>query len=122
LGSAGAQLDTRLSIIWRDRRLNLHANLNGTFTRHHGARRMLGVMRWAFVLQLGSQTRPADRHFDGRIEEVDTGRELRFRSTDELLGFMALCFQIAGDRQPARREENDGCRAQAVDLGSRRSS
>jgi hypothetical protein len=56
-------------------------------------------MRWAFVLQLGSQTRPLDRHFEGCIEEVDTGRELRFRSTDELLAFMSLCFELALERR-----------------------
>jgi hypothetical protein len=39
-------------------------------------------MRQAFVLQLGSETEAPRRHFVGFIEEVDTGRELRFRSTD----------------------------------------
>src|SRR4030095_9158525 len=49
-------------------------------------------MRQAFVLQLGSETETARRHFEGCIEEVDTGRELRFRSTDELLEFLGKCF------------------------------
>ena len=49
-------------------------------------------MRQAFVLQLGSQTDVARRHFEGCIEEVDTGRELRFKSTDELLEFLGKCF------------------------------
>jgi len=52
-------------------------------------------MRWAFVLQLGSQTQPALRRFEGWIEEVDSGRELRFRSTDELLAFLGECFEKA---------------------------
>jgi hypothetical protein len=55
----------------------------------------MAVMRWAFVLQLASETRPSTRHFEGRIEEVDTGRELRFRSTDELLTFLGECFDLA---------------------------
>jgi hypothetical protein len=46
-------------------------------------------VRWAFVLELGSGTAPLQRCFDGWIEEVDTGSELRFRSTEELLAFLA---------------------------------
>ena len=49
------------------------------------------AMRQAFVLQLGADTDPARQHFTGVIEEVDTGRELRFKSTDELLAFLAQC-------------------------------
>ena len=52
-------------------------------------------MRQAFVLQLGADTDPARQHFTGCIEEVDTGRELRFKSTDELLTFLAECFERA---------------------------
>jgi hypothetical protein len=70
-------------------------------------------MRHAFVLQLGSGTRPPDRHFEGAIEEVDTGRELRFRSTDELLSFLARCFDLArlahhGDSGGSDPDEEDG--------------
>jgi hypothetical protein len=50
-------------------------------------------MRQAFVLQLGAETDVAQRHFVGSIEEVDTGRELRFKSTDELLDFLTQCFE-----------------------------
>ena len=53
-------------------------------------------MRRAFVLKLGPETQPAKRHFEGYIEEVDTGRELRFRSTEELLVFLSKCFDAAG--------------------------
>ena len=53
------------------------------------------AMRQAFVLQLASGTETARRHFEGFIEEVDTGRELRFRSTDELLQFLGKCFDEA---------------------------
>jgi hypothetical protein len=52
-------------------------------------------MRRAFVLQLGSETETARRHFAGSVEEVDTGRELRFKSTDELLEFLGKCFDEA---------------------------
>ncbi|HKE57556.1 MAG TPA: hypothetical protein VKB46_12660 [Pyrinomonadaceae bacterium] len=52
-------------------------------------------MKWAFVLQLGSETNTGQHQFTGFIEEVDTGRELRFRSTDELLEFLGKCFNEA---------------------------
>ena len=53
-------------------------------------------MRWAFVIQLASDSNPSQRHFTGRIEEVDSARELRFRSTDELLSFIGDCFAKSG--------------------------
>jgi hypothetical protein len=56
-------------------------------------------MRQAFVLQLGPETDPARGHFAGFIEEVDTGRELRFRSTEELLEFLTRCAEDAIQRE-----------------------
>jgi hypothetical protein len=64
---------------------------------------MVSHVRWAFVLQLGPETRAAERQFTGRIEEVDTGREVRFRSTDELLAFLAEC---AEPRMTERRSQD----------------
>jgi len=52
-------------------------------------------MRQAFVLQLGLKTDVVRRHFEGCIEEVDTGRELRFKSTEELISFLCKCFEEA---------------------------
>jgi hypothetical protein len=49
-------------------------------------------MRGAFVLTLASDAQPTQGRLEGWIEEVDTGRELRFRSTEELLAFLARCF------------------------------
>jgi len=54
-------------------------------------------MRGAFVLQLGAETKTRQKCFCGRIEEVDTGREIRFRSTQELLDFLAQCFSNTSD-------------------------
>ena len=77
-----------------------HAKLHATFTALCRRRRnVIHVMRAAFVLQLDSDTHPAERRVTGRIEEVDTGRELRFRSTDELLAFLCHCFELAQHRQ-----------------------
>jgi hypothetical protein len=63
-------------------------------------------MRWAFVLQLASDTQPPQGHFEGWIEEIDTGRELRFRSTEELLAFLSQCFEHR-DRKPHEETVDD---------------
>lgn len=63
-------------------------------------------MKQAFVVKLGANTNSEVRHFEGCVEEVDTGRELRFRSTEELLAFLAECFDKAV-RPP--ESEDDGC-------------
>jgi hypothetical protein len=62
-------------------------------------------MRWAFVIQLASDSNPSQRQFSGRIEEVDSARELRFRSTDELLMFLGDCCARSGD--PANPDNQD---------------
>jgi hypothetical protein len=65
-------------------------------------------MRLAFVLKLGPETNTAERQFEGWIEEVDTGRELRFRSTDELMTFLHDCVELARDRERAsNHHENE---------------
>jgi len=56
-------------------------------------------MKLAYVLQIGPETDVSRRHFVGRIEEIDTGRELRFKSTDELLAFLAECFDMSRERE-----------------------
>jgi hypothetical protein len=68
-------------------------------------------MRSTFVLRLGSDTQPARRHFEGWIEEVDTARELRFRSTEELLRFLGDCVELTRQRNlesQQRADEEDG--------------
>lgn len=55
-------------------------------------------MRCAFVVRLGPKTKPSEGRFEGWVEEVDTGKELRFRSQNELLKFLGQRFQaIFGD-------------------------
>ena len=50
-------------------------------------------MRAAFVVRLGRDTKPAQDYFEGWVEEVDSGNELRFHSTTELLRFLGQRFQ-----------------------------
>jgi hypothetical protein len=63
-------------------------------------------MRSAFVLRLGPETKPSEGRFGGWIEEVDTGRELRFRSAEELLAFLGLCYEVAQKRNPRGGADN----------------
>jgi hypothetical protein len=51
-------------------------------------------MRGAFVVQLGPESIPTEGRFEGWVEEVDSCIELRFRSTEELLKFMGLRFDL----------------------------
>ena len=60
-------------------------------------------MRWAFVVQLGLESRPAEGRFEGWVEEVDSSVELRFRSAEELLRFMGNRFDLAAG--PGKVEE-----------------
>src|SRR5262245_17776910 len=46
------------------------------------------VMRGAFLIRLGKDTKPAEGCFEGWVEEVDSGNGLRFRSSEELLRFL----------------------------------
>ena len=52
-------------------------------------------MRGAFVVQLGPETKPSESRFEGLVEEVDSGRELRFRSAEELMNFLGQRFDLA---------------------------
>ena len=86
-----------------------HGKLHATFTRPSvSATYGDDVMRWAFVLQLGSQTKAPPGQLEGWIEEVDTGREMRFRSTDELLAFLGERFEAAQRRERGVDDNADG--------------
>lgn len=50
------------------------------------------VMRAAFVVRLGRKTKPAQNIFEGSVEEIDTGKELRFHSAEELIQFLGQSF------------------------------
>jgi len=51
-------------------------------------------MRGAFVLRLGPHTDPSTGHLEGSIEEVDSGKEVKFQSAAELLRFLRERFQL----------------------------
>jgi hypothetical protein len=51
-------------------------------------------MRGAFVVRLGPGTRPSENHFEGWAEEVDSGKEVKFHSLDQLVKFFSERFQM----------------------------
>jgi hypothetical protein len=63
------------------------------------------VMRGAFVVQLVNGTQPNQGQFEGWVEEVDSGMQLRFRSTDELVTFLTRRMQAVCRREDD--QEND---------------
>jgi hypothetical protein len=63
------------------------------------------VMRGAFVVQL---LKTQDRHFEGSVEEVDTGIQTRFVTETELIGFLRDRFsRTAYPQKGATNERNN---------------
>ena len=56
------------------------------------------------MVRLGPKTRPSEGRFEGWVEEVDTGKELRFSSNHELLTFLGERFEavLAKEVESAR--------------------
>jgi len=50
------------------------------------------VMKRAFVIRFSPDTNPAQGKFQGHVEEVDSGKELKFRSIEEFLAFVQECI------------------------------
>jgi hypothetical protein len=69
------------------------------------------IMRGAFVVQLGPETKPANGRFEGWVQEVDSCNELRFRSSEELLKFLGRRFELA--KVSAEKARADQKREQA---------
>ena len=56
-------------------------------------------MRGAYVVRLGPGTDFAGGQFEGSVEEVDTGKRLKFQSKEELLKFLGQSFEEALGRE-----------------------
>lgn len=67
-------------------------------------------MRGAFVVRLGPGTDSARGEFEGSVEEVDTGKRLKFRSAEELLTFVGQSFEetLRRERELSQRKEQEG--------------
>ena len=64
-------------------------------------------MRGAYVLRLAAGTDSARDHFEGSVEEVDSGKRLKFQTTQELLKFLGQSFEEAlrRERGPQSKQE-----------------
>jgi hypothetical protein len=64
-------------------------------------------MRGAFVVRLGPGTESERGHFEGWVEEVDTGTRVKFHSSEELLRCLGRSFEEAlrRDRELNQRKE-----------------
>lgn len=51
-------------------------------------------MRGAFVIRLHAESDPATGRLVGRVEEVDSGKEMTFQSIEELLSFLSERFRV----------------------------
>jgi hypothetical protein len=76
--------------------------LHGFFTAYLlTCRKLRLVMQGAFVVCLGiSQGEQSREELEGRIEEVDSGKSLRFHSGEELIEFLL-------SRQKGKRTEQE---------------
>jgi hypothetical protein len=63
-------------------------------------------MRHAFVLRIAPDFDFDNNKVEGWVEEVDTGRELKFRSAPDLLTFLSACV-----KESAKRKEDQGGQA-----------
>lgn len=52
------------------------------------------------MVRLAQETNPSGGHFEGSVEEVDWGKELKFQSSTELLRFLGERFQAAFEEMP----------------------
>ena len=63
-------------------------------------------MKRAFVLRLTPEAEPVGGKFEGRLEEVDSGKSQKFASVDEFLTFLQRC--IADHHKP--EDEDTGAK------------
>jgi NAD(P)-dependent dehydrogenase (short-subunit alcohol dehydrogenase family) len=80
------------------------------FLRH----RTLLVMRPSFVVCPGPRTESARGRFEGWVKVVDTGKRVKFQSSEELLRFLGQSFEEA----PRRDRELDLRKEQSDDEGN----
>ena len=69
---------------------------NGFFTANCPAYANLNlVMQGAYVVHLGAPQKQSREELEGSIEEVDTGKSLRFHSGGELIQFLRERLEVA---------------------------
>ena len=73
-------------------------------------------MKGAFVIRLGPGTRPSENHFEGWAEEVDSGKETKFHSLDDLARFFGERLRIGLTREERRRNSGNEIESKDEDL------
>jgi hypothetical protein len=78
------------------RRSRLYVSTEKTPQLHHSLRPLSYClttdMKRAFVLRLTPEARPVGGTFQGRVEEVDSGRNVKFGTIEEFLNFLQRCL------------------------------
>ncbi len=74
-------------------------------------------MQAAFLIRLGRDTKPAEGRFEGWVEEVDSGEELRFRSSEELLRFLGRRFELIQLIRRSAESEPEPCDTRVFPYG-----
>ena len=75
-------------------------------------------MKLAFVIRLGTDSRPSENFFEGCVEEVDSCAARRFHSTAELLSFLGERFnevarttlESGGGKKKSSSRKSKNCR------------
>ena len=49
-------------------------------------------MKRTFVFRLTTEARPAEGMFQGRVEEVNSGQNVKFGTIEEFLNFLQQCL------------------------------
>jgi len=56
-------------------------------------------------VRLGPKTEPTRGRFEGLVEEVDTGKRVKFQATEELIRFLGRTFEEALRREQENKSE-----------------
>jgi len=70
------------------------------------------------VIRLGAGTTPSEDRFEGWVEEVDSGKELRFHSISELVEFLGERLCTAFPSRGGGRKQARGRKGTSVKKGS----
>lgn len=54
-------------------------------------------MKRTFVIRLSPEANLREGNFQGLVEHIDTGRELKFHSVEEFLSFLQECVANGSD-------------------------
>ena len=61
-------------------------------------------MQGAYLVSMGTHGQQGDEEFAGRVEEIDSGRSIRFRSGEELLVFLRERQQEIAAEQKRKKD------------------